>query len=238
MTSVVVVVPSRGRPSRAAETVDAIRRTAVRVTTSVNLVVDADDPMLDGYRSLRWSGDYGVETWLTVLDPDETGNLVRATNTASLRIAQSDPACIIGNLGDDHLPRSIGWDRDIINALSDPGIAYGDDGIHGEHLPSAPFISASIVLALGWYALPTCHHLYIDDAWRELGRSLGRLHYLPEVLIEHMHPSVGKAEWDTGYWTANSTATDDHDKVAFSEWRTERMASDADTVRRALEAAA
>jgi hypothetical protein len=241
VSSVVVVIPSRGRPDRARVTLEAIAQTAVRVATKTILVVDADDPTLPGYRSMidgQTNGQYRERPALVVLDGDETGDLVRATNTVSLRIARESPQSIIGNLGDDHVPRTVGWDRDVIGALAEPGIAYGDDGIHGEHLPSAPFISAAIVLALGWYALPTCRHLYIDDAWRELGRTLGRLHYLPSVRIEHMHPAVGKADSDAGYERANAPSTVLHDRRAFDRWMSRRgIVADADRVRSYLEAA-
>lgn len=239
--SVVVVVPSRGRPEAARLTVEAIRETAIRVATSVVLAVDADDPELDGYRRMvdglhhRLFADRPL---LVVLEPEETGDLVRATNTVSLRVAREDPHAIIGNLGDDHRPRTRGWDRAVMESLEDPGIAYGDDGIHGERLPSAPFISAEIVQALGWFALPACRHLYIDDAWRELGNALGRLRYLPDVSIEHLHPAVGKGAWDDGYTRANSELATERDRLAFEGWMANGLAVDAANVQRALEAAA
>lgn len=236
--SITVVIPSRGRPQRAREAVQAIRDTAVRVDTSVILAVDADDPCLSEYRALRWSAPHGPEVSLVVLEPGETGDLVRATNTVSLRVANADPSAIIGNLGDDHLARTPGWDRLVLDALAEPGIAYGRDGIQDEHLPTAPFISASIVLALGWFALPSCHHLYIDDCWRELGTALGRLRYLPDVLIEHMHPAVHKGAWDEGYERANNAAMVERDRAAYNEWHALYMKVDVRNVRHALRAAA
>ena len=240
--NVVVVVPSRGRPAAARDTILAIRETAARVSTKTILAVDADDPSLIAYRDMVTSvsgREYRDQPTLVVLDKSETGNLVIATNTVSLRIANEDPDTIIGNLGDDHRPRTPGWDRTLIRTLEEPGIAYVDDGIHGERLPSAPFISASIVLALGWYALPACRHLYIDDAWRELGKAIGRLYYLPEIVIEHMHPAVGKGEWDDGYERANAQPAMLKDRKAFEGWvsRGERD-RDAQRVRAYLEATA
>jgi hypothetical protein len=238
--NVVVVVPSRGRPAAAGETIRAIRDTAVRVNTRIVLAVDEDDPCLLDYRRLvTHSGKYAPEVWMVTLAAEETGNLVRATNTVSMRVAAADPHAIIGNLGDDHRPRTPGWDRRIIEALEEPGIAYGDDKIQGEKLPTAPFISARIVTALGWYALPTCEHMFIDDAWREVGAALGRLRYLPEVIIEHMHPAVGKGEWDDSYRRVNSDAAIARDRLAFVDWRGGPMFhADIANVQRALEAQA
>lgn len=231
---IVVVMPSRGRPRRAAEAIQAIRDTAVRVDTSVVLAVDRDDPELDRYLRLQFVG-FGPEVTTVTLAAEETGDLVKATNTVSMRIARENPDSIIANFGDDHIARTPGWDRRVREALAEPGIAYGDDLIHGEHLPTAPFISASIVNALGWYALPTCHHLYIDDVWRELGQRTGCLRYLSDVVIEHMHPAVGKAEPDDGYERANSALSINRDHRAYIEWlKSRHYTADLRNVRRAL----
>lgn len=232
------VVPSRGRPEAARATVAALRTTAALLSTRVVLAVDRSDPKLEAYRALRWPGEFGPEVSLVVLDDDETGDLVRATNTVSMRVAHADPNCVIGNLGDDHRPRTYAWDRAVLGALEAPGVAYGDDLLQSEALPTAPFISAAIPLALGWYALPSCRHLFIDNAWRDIGAQTGRLHYLPGVVIEHLHPAAGKALMDEGYERANGRAMVEHDKAAYNRWRAEHMAADIDNVRRALEAAA
>lgn len=237
--NVVVVVPTRGRPEAARQTVAAIQETAVRVSTRIVLAVDRDDPELAAYRRMvdgLHPLEYREDPVLVVLDRDETGDLVKATNTVSMRIAREDPGCIIGNLGDDHRPRTLGWDAAIADALDTPGIAYGDDLLQGERLPTAPFISASIVLALGWYALPSCRHMFIDDAWKTLGKALGCLRFLPDVVIEHVHPGAGKAPLDPGYVRAD--ASTDSDRAAYWAWRAGYLGLDVAAVRAALEEAA
>lgn len=234
MHPVVVVMPSRGRPQRAWEAVQAARDTAARVSTSIVLGVDEDDPELLAYRSLHWSGAGPAVSVVTLYGRD-TGDLVKATNTLALRIAHEDPQAIIGNLGDDHFCRTKGWDRAIAAALEEPGVAYPDDGYQHEALPTAPFVSASIVRSLGWYFLPRCRHLYVDSAWRELGASIGRLHYLPDVLIEHMHPLAEKGAWDAGYERANNEGVAVRDRAAFTSWRRSRMyRRDVDRIRKVL----
>jgi hypothetical protein len=199
------------------------------------LAVDEDDPELAAYRALRWEPiPYGAEVTRVELARGETGDLVRATNTVSMRVATEDPGCVIGNLGDDHVARTHGWDLRILEALDAPGIAYGDDGFQRHELPTAPFISASIVLAIGWYALPSCRHLFVDNAWRDLGEQTRTLRYLPDVLIEHVHPLAGKAEWDDGYRRANGEDMVERDKRAYAEWRELYMAEDLARVRAIL----
>ena len=236
--TVTVVIPSRGRPERAREAVQAIRDTAALVSTNVILAVDADDPVLPEYRALHFR-PFGAEVTTVILAPDETGNLVRATNTVSMRVADVDPDCIIGNLGDDHLARTPGWDVLVEAVLLDrPGIVYGRDGIHDAHMPTAPFISARVVNALGWYALPACEHLYIDDAWKALGWRAEVMTYRDDLLFEHMHPDVGKADWDDGYRKANAADAVERDRLAFEAWKRTGLPTDAERVRSAAQAVA
>lgn len=213
--SLTVVIPSRGRPERARAAVQAVRDTAVLVDTSVVLAVDADDPALREYKALHFR-PFGAEVNVVTLSGDDTGNLVRATNTLSRRIAEVDPTGIIGNLGDDHICRTPGWDRRVTEVLRHPGIAYGDDLLQGALLPTAPFVSAAIVNELGWYFLPVLTHMYVDDALKAIGTMGGCLHYLPDVVIEHLHPGAGKVEMDPGYERAD--ASTEADRKAFERW--------------------
>lgn len=206
---ITVICPTRGRPERAGAMAASFHDTAALIATALVLVVDADDPTLAEYRTLG-------ET-LVVLAPEDTGDLVKATNTVALRVAADGETTIIGHVGDDHLFRTSGWDSRIEAALTEPGVAYGDDLHQGANLPTAVFVSTTIVRDLGWLALPGSTHLYIDNAWKDLGESLGALHYLPDVVIEHMHGSLGKAPMDEGY--ARASANQPADYAAYLEWR-------------------
>lgn len=235
--SIVVVMPSRGRPFEAHRAITELRRTAALVNTSVILAVDADDPLHAKYEALRWPG-YGAEVSVVTLAGDETGDLVRATNTVALRVARHDRSAIIANFGDDHHARTPGWDKTVTEVLAEPGIAYGDDLFQSELLPTAPFVSADIISALGWYFLPGCSHLFVDNALRDLGLAAGCLTYLPDVVIEHLHPLAGKGAWDAGYERANGDETVERDKAVYLAWRQHVMAADVERVRQALRVAA
>jgi hypothetical protein len=50
---------------------------------------------------------------------------------------------------------------------------------------------------------PGCVHLFFDNFVKQLGLDLEYLKYLPDVIIEHMHPVAGKAEMDEGYERVN-----------------------------------
>jgi hypothetical protein len=82
--------------------------------------------------------------------------------------------------------------------------------------------------------LPECRHLYIDNVWGTVGREIGKLSYLPDVVIEHMHPAGGKAVWDEGHLRVNTDAMFSHDRAAFEAWVENRSAEDIERVRSAL----
>jgi hypothetical protein len=52
---------------------------------------------------------------------------------------------------------------------------------------------------MGWLCYPGLKKLFIDTVWHTIGATLGRIHYLPDVKLEHMHYLWGKAEHDETY---------------------------------------
>jgi hypothetical protein len=207
-----VLVPTRGRPQRARDLFDSFLATVDLADTRMIFLIDEDDPELDTYAQLLRGAA------IDVLGMDETGDLTRATNAGARRHPDAD---ILGTLNDDMLIRTPGWDVMVAAAIADGAVlVYGNDLLQGERLPTSPFMVGAIPRALGWYALPSCEHLYIDDAWRELGAATGRMRYLPDMVIEHIHPGAGKADWDEGYERANNEAVTARDRAAFESWRT------------------
>lgn len=220
MANLAIIVPTRERADRFAAMVDAVQATA---TGSVEVVacVDADDPELELYRPIvRPVGRL-------LVGPRQS--LSAWTNWAAqwvLNKANGAPPRHLASLGDDHLPRTPGWDVALAEACGGHGYAYGDDLAQGVNLPTAWVQTASTVRALGWMMLPSCGHLYVDNAILELGRAAGILRYCPDVVVEHMHPVVGKAEVDDSYRASNSRLQYRNDGLAFKAWVRDGLAAD------------
>jgi hypothetical protein len=83
-------------------------------------------------------------------------------------------------------------------------------------------MSAKIVRLLNGMVPPNMIHLYLDDFWLKLGQDLKAITYLPEVIIEHLHPVSGKVEWDDNYREVNAQEVYSADGLAFKQY----MASD------------
>ena len=200
-----VLVPSRGRPSNALRCVESIRATASRVAALV--LVDADDPSLLVYQ------DLGLPVWVVPPDVRFTGALNHAAE------AIHDGYDVLGAFGDDVIFRTPRWDRELAETLATPGIAFGDDLIHRGNHPTGVFMSREVYEALGWLALPAVKHQWADDGWKRLGIGAGVLRYMPRVVIEHMHPAVGKAPMDEGYERVFDADNAKHDYDGFMAWQ-------------------
>lgn len=250
MVDLVVIIPTRGRPHTIKDLVESFNETC-RTAVSVIFAVDEDDPELEAYSTairdaLYLAGDEnGWRTYLSrnqlvrggVITTDAV-NMVDALNKVAryvLDIERYEPVKAIAFMGDDHRPRTVGWDTAYLEALEDkPGLVYGNDLIQGRRLPTQVAISAPVVKALGHMAPDVLTHLYVDDYWRTLGEKAECLTYLPEVVVEHLHPSVGKAAWDPSYLRVNSKDMYDKDATAYGEYWTMNGARDVSRVRVAI----
>lgn len=223
--SLVVLMPSRGRPDKAREAIEAFRSNRADPEAKIYAVVDHGT-------------EHGYANFTIEADEGHSGQgMGPALNYAARVVVDHWPdVTIIGFIGDDHRTRTHGFDALIesANEAIGGGLIYGNDMIRGEELPTAVFIDARIVRALGWMALPGAKHLYLDDTWRELGKRMHRLKYLPDVVIEHMHPIAQKADWDEGYARVNDPALYDHDRHVYSNWLKDDLERDAEKALAAL----
>jgi hypothetical protein len=222
MSEFVVLVPSRGRPESAARLSEAFRKTTSTTEAQLSFILDKDDPSLNEYYSAI-PMPYGVH----VVDPGTRGIVHPLNQSALIYSYMMGPGSILGFMGDDHLPKTWGWDEAIWDAILSMGggFAYGNDLLQGQALPTACFMSTEIVIELGFMAPPVLNHLYVDNFWRDMGNAIGRLKYLPDVIIEHLHFSTGASPHDETYQAAND-ANISHDRAAYNVYLQTMFATD------------
>jgi hypothetical protein len=141
----------------------------------------------------------------------------------------------VGFLGDDHRIRTSGWDEKVLDAMDANngwGIVYGDDKLQGEALATAAVVSSNIIRTLGYICPVGLAHLCMDSFWMDIGRDTGCLKYLPDVVIEHMHWSNGKAEKDAGYHALNDIITPDAKR--YDLWLKNERAADSAKLLKAM----
>ncbi|WP_069883534.1 hypothetical protein [Streptomyces luteocolor] len=210
-----VIIPTRGRPQAVPEIVQAWDDTGA--TADVLFAVDNDDPELAAYKkhAADLNGDGRVRFTF-----GKRRRLVGTLNQQAVKAAKSYR--FLAFLGDDHRPRPAAtpWDERIRVCLSGgPGIVYGNDLLQGEKMATAVAMTSDIVTTLDYMAPPAMVHLCADLVWVEWGRGMGRITYLDDMIIEHLHPAAGKADVDQGYEEANSEQQVSADSAAYYEYR-------------------
>jgi hypothetical protein len=206
-----LLVPTRNRAFNARRLATAFEETVTGLHTKLIFVVDHDDPCKQEYLDT-------LPEWVTVCIVPEDGpkRMGPVLNFAASWACHEYSH--LGFMGDDHLPRTLGWDDTILNIMGDsPGVAYGDDLHQGGKLATACVITSKIVRTLGYMSPPPLEHLYIDNFWMTLG-STTNLWYVPDVIIEHLHPDAGKAQRDTGYDRDSGFQQMSADQARWASW--------------------
>ena len=122
---------------------------------------------------------------------------------------------------DDFRFRTQGWEDRVLQVFeSNAGIAivYCNDLFQKKNLATEVFVPKKVIDALGYFVPPTIEHMYLDNFFMQLGLGLGRLFYLDDVIIEHMHPAAGKNVWDLGYSRVNAPEQYKKDEQRYREW--------------------
>lgn len=228
MSEMLIIVPSRTRPQNVERLIDAWHSTGAHGVADLRIDVDEDDPAYRGYRALEPDFPRGIR----MASGHRWRSLVWKLNRATRQ--ECDRYFALGFMGDDHLPRTHGWAQRYLDELRDlgTGIVYGDDGYQHENTPTQWAMTSDIPRTLGRRMVPAeVDHLYCDDVVRDLGRAAECIRYLPDVMIEHVHPSAGKTDKDEQYVRVNSRAQYAKDRPAYQQWAGEHLAEQAALVR-------
>ena len=214
-----IITPSRGRAKNIARLLDSIHETS-RIITHLHVAIDDDDPELTQYQYVFDKAGADGD----VLEIGKRKGLAEWTNEVALRRADEYP--FMASLGDDHLPRTPGWDKSLVSAIermNGTGLSYPWDYVR-EDIPEAVTVSSNIVKALGWMMLPSLQHFYVDNVWADLGHGANCIKHLRAIAVEHVHPAAGKAPADKTYSESGTKIA--ADREAYYDWRRNQMTGD------------
>lgn len=205
-------MPSRSRPKNAVQLYESFRETCTSDTKLV-IIVDSDDPELNLYYSLL----NGVGQVVAV-EPGRRGMV--AALQAGFDNFKSHLGYAVGFMGDDHRPRTVGWDTSYLETLRElgSGFVYGNDLFQFENIPTQVAMTTDIPLKLGYMCPPEFDHLCVDVVWKDWGIAINKLTYLKDVVVEHVHYLPGKSKFDKTYAVANNPAMAAHDSVAYQQY--------------------
>ena len=106
---------------------------------------------------------------------------------------------------DDLLYRTSHWDtilkQKIQNYYHKDEIycAWFNDGLNGSKHCAFPILSRKWYKTVGYFS-PGVFNFGYNDTWVfDIAKKIDRLLYIPEVLVEHMHFTIGKSDNDKTY---------------------------------------
>lgn len=202
MADLLVIIPSRNRP----DSVSEITKCLLEQSVDIDICFGFDEDDVSDYEYLPG-----------IIYERNPRVLMNGTNNI-LANKYADKYKFICFLGDDVRPRTFGWDKILSEPLINrPGISYGNDLIQKEFLPTHVVMSSEIIKALGFMAPPILKHLFMDNFWLDLGKSINSIHYFQDVVLEHMHPILEKTAVDQVY--LDSWGLYEEDKAAYEKYK-------------------
>ena len=216
-----VMVPTRGRRAQCERLLESFTGTAT--CADLAFILDPDDQ--DTYEGMDWG-----PAAAGVLEP-------RAYLTGKLNKTAEAMAGLYKVLmwtGDDHVFRTPGWDRimlDTLAGMGGSGWVYPDDKRRND-VPEIWMCSSDVVTELGWFANPALAHYYIDNSVAEIGKRSGLIRYCPQAVIEHLHYSVSPDTEHDAVYRETETAFGAADHQAYLQWRAEVLPYEVARVRR------
>ena len=220
-----ILCPSRGRPTRFLEMADSALMTAAdHDAVDVRLAVDADDPTREQYPA-----------------PHHVNHGRRAVSHIFNVLAAGADGDILMAAADDVLFRTPGWDqkvREVAARFPDGLFIASPVNGAGQRRVNHWFTGRQWLGVFGWF-MPAHFEHFCDDEWvQEVAGPCGRLVYMDDVLIEHMHKKYGKSPNDETYDMKRQKAADgssmsERDIATFNRLTPQRIA-DTDKLRSAI----
>ena len=236
-----ILTPTRNRPNNCERFIKSIYQTTKnRGNIELLFYVDKDDPSIGAYMSLQSHCFNEYNQFPRV--QFNFGDPISVCDSWNLMAKDCmGDVIIMGN--DDLIYRTPNWDIKLIKELStikdNIYCAWVNDGINGERHCAFPIISRKWVETLGYCFAPegTFNFGYNDTWVYDIGKRVGRLKYIPDILVEHMHFSKGKAEMDDTY-ARNRTQERGNlyqkDKIIFDA-NTEQRQKDANKLEKVID---
>lgn len=136
-------------------------------------------------------------------------------------------ADILMGCSDDLIFRTKDWDEKVINIFNQYEdkivLVFPDDLNQRDRLAILFFLHRKWVETLGYF-LPPYYSCDMADVWMdEIAKALNRRIYLHDIVIEHMHYSIGKAPFDETYAETRARGHRDNVWQLYNQHRDKRL---------------
>jgi hypothetical protein len=136
----------------------------------------------------------------------------------------------VGFVGDDIVFKTQ-FESYFIEQLSlfDYGMVYGNDLVWDGKLATHPFITSNAITAVGFFGCPAVQHNFFDNYWHTVFGNLEKVVYFPNIVMEHIHPIVGKENRDDIFNKINSKMKTD--EIKFNRYMNANLIEDLNKIR-------
>jgi len=225
MKKLLIICPSRIRPDRILTMLKSFDETKSEGTDIIIYLSDCD-PRLEEYKIALKDRNY------------EIGKRLPISGVYNHCVRKNPNYKYYGEVCDDHVYRTKGWDRILIDEIENNGgwgMAWGWGQIHPKEvrLPQAAIMSGNLVKALGFFSTPIITSAYNDRFAIDLCDALKCGFYRPDVIIEHQHVLNDKAKMDDNYRWVLSQETLETGRKQYELWRSTEMNNDIERVKSA-----
>ena len=184
--------PTIMRPERLARLAESWERNAPEDVLYVRIW--ADDPRRADYENIIWPDNFQLyssdKKWLG------------AALNEFYHLHPGEPS--YGFIADDIVLRTKGGIRILEETAGEWFVAYPNDTIQRERLPTHFCIGRKLLETVGFFIHPFFKHDFIDCVWHGIGLHTGLLRYCPQVIFEHQHVLNEKAVMDATYEEVNA----------------------------------
>lgn len=199
-------LPTRGRPDNLQRFINAYQET--KGSSKIYIRLDNDDPKLDDYKKIKFP-----KTFEVVIGPREG---LKAAMEEMFKKYPNEPWYGLG--ADDIVPRTEYWDKYLAEEAGLRKISHPDDlgKKKKKYLPTHPVCGGDLVRAVGWFGHPATIHFFLDNSWQYVGEGLNCITLREDIVVEHVHHSMGKAPLDDTYKQVNTKM--EQDRIAYNSW--------------------
>ena len=198
MKAISILTPTRNRPNNCDRFIKSIYETTQYPgTLELLFYVDNDDPAKNIYKEIeeRWTNDF----WRVEFVIGEPISVSKSWNIIAEK--SLGDIMIMGN--DDLVYKTIRWDTKLLSRLielNDPYVlTWFEDGINGNRHCAFPVISREWYETLGYFS-PGIFNFGYNDTWvYDIAKRVGKLNFMGDILVEHLHFSAGKSNMDDTY---------------------------------------
>lgn len=198
MKTISLLCPTRNRIANTKRLIQSLKDTTTHPErVELLFYVDEDDTALSQYIDLIKEKEKALGRIEVVVGP--AISVSQSWNT----ICKASTGTVLKMSNDDLVYRTKGWDiraEEEVNKFPDEIYCmWFNDQLHRRRMCTFPILSRKWVDTVGYFT-PGIFNFFYNDTWiHNIGKRIGREHYVDNVIVEHLHFTVRKSEFDETY---------------------------------------